>query len=283
MDGHHMTIHQDEDSHNTAAASTYRNKLYDEAAQEKRNLQSISPAELARLRPVYRMVYDEVMMSLEEYLACASSDDAESLDHSRKCIEAGDHSVQLIDRIVQQRDPSDSWISEFNRRDQIRWYESAAQCIAFERSKKTEYKVDALRLWNDVSPEYRQRNPREGTAHLASLVGNAPAKEKHGNEIATMNSGQVTGTVFAGVLVAFLMLAFFVRDLQRSQWAILKFLAALCAGAAAWFFVGDAALRAEFVKSTTEKFFISGTAGFALFMIVFFFFDRLRPQPKTTV
>ncbi|HTC46511.1 MAG TPA: hypothetical protein VK722_04290 [Candidatus Aquilonibacter sp.] len=82
------------------------------------------------------------------------------------------------------------------------------------------------------------------------------------------------GVVFAGALVAFL--AYTVskgQNLNRAQQNIIKFLAAICAGAAAAFISGSAIFDASWT-GPAGKVAISGTSGVALFFVVFFFFDR---------
>jgi hypothetical protein len=85
------------------------------------------------------------------------------------------------------------------------------------------------------------------------------------------------GIVFAFFLVVFLMIAFFTApNMTTGQHSILRFLAALCAGFAGALIAGDALFRVE-GDTGAVRYFISGTAGFALFFVVWFFF------PKPTV
>jgi hypothetical protein len=89
----------------------------------------------------------------------------------------------------------------------------------------------------------------------------------------------ITGTAFAAFLVLFLVIAY-VRggSLHRGQWAILRILSALCAGASGAFLTGDAvfSMSGRFTWGTTA---VSGTAGVALFLVVWYGFGKFIEEP----
>jgi hypothetical protein len=85
------------------------------------------------------------------------------------------------------------------------------------------------------------------------------------------------GFGFAVLLVLFLMVAFFkAPTMTPGQFAILRFFAALCAGFAGGLITGEALFRME-GDTGGVKYLVSGTAGFALFFVVWFFFPKLTP------
>jgi len=87
------------------------------------------------------------------------------------------------------------------------------------------------------------------------------------------------GFGFAVLLVIFLIVAFFkAPNMTPSQHTILRFLAALCAGFAGALISGEALFRME-GGTAGVKYLVSGTAGFALFFVVWFFF----PKPTAPV
>jgi hypothetical protein len=82
------------------------------------------------------------------------------------------------------------------------------------------------------------------------------------------------GSGFAVFLVVFLMVAFFkAPNMTSVQRDILRFLAALCAGSAGALIAGEALFRMEGYTGGF-KYLVSGTAGFALFFVVWFFFPK---------
>jgi hypothetical protein len=90
------------------------------------------------------------------------------------------------------------------------------------------------------------------------------------------------GIFFAFLLVIFFMVAFFAApNMTSGQHAILRFLAALCAGFAGALIAGEALFRMEGDTGAT-KYLVSGTAGFALFFVVWFFFPKYT-APATPV
>jgi hypothetical protein len=91
------------------------------------------------------------------------------------------------------------------------------------------------------------------------------------------------GGVCAFAVLIFLMTAFFKKDeLTAGQWAILRFLCALCAAFAGFFIAGQAIFQMSGQTPEGTAFAISGTAGFALFFTVWFFFPRLPQVAPTT-
>ena len=89
---------------------------------------------------------------------------------------------------------------------------------------------------------------------------------------------QWVGFGFLFLLILFLMVAFFVFDtLSSDRRGNLRFLSALSGGFAGGFFTGSALFQAEW-STTGSKIGVSGTAGFALFMIVFYGYRKLAPD-----
>jgi len=86
---------------------------------------------------------------------------------------------------------------------------------------------------------------------------------------------------FVAALVAFLMIAYFTKDTSTiNQQRILRFLTALCAGFGGGFFTGDALVRLQQQLSNGATLGISGTAGFALFFVVWLtYFKWVPPSP----
>lgn len=82
------------------------------------------------------------------------------------------------------------------------------------------------------------------------------------------------GFGLAVLLVIFLMVVFFkAPNMTSGQHAILRFFAALCAGSAGALIAGEALFRME-GDTGGVKYLVSGTAGFALFFVVWFFFAK---------
>lgn len=80
------------------------------------------------------------------------------------------------------------------------------------------------------------------------------------------------GFGFLTTLVVFLIVVFFVKPkLEPDQRKILKFLTSLCAGMAGGFLCGEALVKWS-NTTPTATFALSGTAGFALFFVVWFFY-----------
>ena len=87
------------------------------------------------------------------------------------------------------------------------------------------------------------------------------------------------GFAFAAILVAFLMyVVAFGRTLDAQRMQIIRFLCALCAGFAGALITGDALVRFNIPVGTGGRFFASGTAGFALFMLVWLTFKQVLPD-----
>jgi len=89
------------------------------------------------------------------------------------------------------------------------------------------------------------------------------------------------GFGFALLLVIFLIVAFFKKgELTHAQWAILRFLSSLCAAFAGALITGDALFKLDGTMGPNTKYAISGTAGFALFFVVWFFFPKPPSKPQ---
>jgi hypothetical protein len=86
------------------------------------------------------------------------------------------------------------------------------------------------------------------------------------------------GVAFALILVCFLMYAFKTPNMSTSQHNIVKFLSSLCAAFAGAAIAGTALLNFRRVVGGTDL-AISGTAGFALFFAVWFFFPKPTTNP----
>jgi hypothetical protein len=85
------------------------------------------------------------------------------------------------------------------------------------------------------------------------------------------------GLGFAAFLILFLVVAFFAApNMTPGQHSILRFFAALCAGFAGALIAGEALFRME-GDTGGVKYLVSGTAGFALFFAVWFFFPKHSP------
>ena len=83
---------------------------------------------------------------------------------------------------------------------------------------------------------------------------------------------------FVAGLVVFLMITYFKRDTSSAnQHKTLRFLTSLCSGFAGGFFTGDALFRLEQQLSNGEKLGVSGTAGFALFFMVWVTYGKWQP------
>ena len=85
------------------------------------------------------------------------------------------------------------------------------------------------------------------------------------------------GVFFTAVALAFLWKAFFSGvPLQPLHYDIVHFVCSFCAGAAGAFFTGAAIVQANVDLSGGGKFVFQGTAGVALFALVFFIFRFKR-------
>ena len=83
------------------------------------------------------------------------------------------------------------------------------------------------------------------------------------------------GFGFLALLIIFLIASFFFTPrLTEDQRGTLKLLSALCAGFAGGFLTGSALFEMHKTAGTTT-FAISGTAGCALFLVVWFFYPRV--------
>ncbi len=90
------------------------------------------------------------------------------------------------------------------------------------------------------------------------------------------------GFGFALALFGFAMVAFFRRGkLEAHQWVVLRFLLSLCAGFAGGLLAGEALFKLVENWAAGGQLAVSGTAGFALFLTVWFTFPSLageRPE-----
>ena len=87
------------------------------------------------------------------------------------------------------------------------------------------------------------------------------------------------GFGFLVALVVFLIVSFFVTPkLTDDQRRTIKFLTALCAGVAGGFLSGASVFEGTWT-TPTSKIALSGTAGFALFFVVWFFYPRMFTVP----
>ena len=77
------------------------------------------------------------------------------------------------------------------------------------------------------------------------------------------------------IVVLFFMYAFFkAPNMTQQQFAIIKILAALCAAGAGALITGEALFKAEVSMGETQKYLFTGTAGFALFGLVWLIFPK---------
>lgn len=88
----------------------------------------------------------------------------------------------------------------------------------------------------------------------------APLKRFH-------ESAPLASWIFGGLILVFLMVVVFI-PIEPDKYPIIRFLMALSAAFFAFFFVGGVLL-----ESTYKGLFISGTGGFALFILIQIFFD----------
>ena len=97
-----------------------------------------------------------------------------------------------------------------------------------------------------------------------------------------MTGTQIAAYIFTGLIVIFFMIAYFVKPASEEQSSkILRFLAAVCSGFAAGFWVGTALLNIEGMVGGV-KVTLSATAGFAMAIIVWLSWDRtIQPQKNT--
>lgn len=87
------------------------------------------------------------------------------------------------------------------------------------------------------------------------------------------------GFGFLTALVLFLIASFFFAPkLTEDQRRTMKFLTALCAGVAGGFLSGASVFEGTWT-TPTSKIALSGTAGFALFFVVWFFYPRVFSVP----
>src|SRR2546423_6824241 len=76
------------------------------------------------------------------------------------------------------------------------------------------------------------------------------------------------------------MITFFVKDTSsQAQYNTLHFLTSLCAGFAGGFFTGEALVHFEQTIGQGGKLVGSGTAGCALFFVLWFSYPKRQPPP----
>jgi hypothetical protein len=95
------------------------------------------------------------------------------------------------------------------------------------------------------------------------------------------------GLGFVLVLLILLVIIFFkVKNLTSDQRSILKFFISLCAGFSGALITGQILFNLEGNLGSGAKFGISSSAGFALFLIIWFFFPttpNLPPPPEDSI
>lgn len=88
---------------------------------------------------------------------------------------------------------------------------------------------------------------------------------------------------FTLLLVVFLMVTFFIKDTSSdTQFKTLKFLTSLCGGIAGTFFVGEALFSYAKDLDDGAKLTLSGTAGFAVFFLVWLTYGKRTENNSTT-
>jgi hypothetical protein len=111
-----------------------------------------------------------------------------------------------------------------------------------------------------------------------------PVTEPDTASMPSMSPLRWIGVAFTAALVVFLMATFFVtrREALISQAAYnsLHFLTALCAGFAGGFIAGEALFRWDQQLAEGARFFISGTAGFALLFLVWIKYPKYPAPAK---
>ena len=91
------------------------------------------------------------------------------------------------------------------------------------------------------------------------------------------------GTALVGIVVIFLISAFFLMGRMSSeQFTIVRFLAALCGGGAGGIFTGQALFQWESHPGPGETIFYSASGGLALFGLVWLTFPKLPPPLELT-
>lgn len=96
------------------------------------------------------------------------------------------------------------------------------------------------------------------------------------------------GFGFVAFLLVVLVIIFFtIPNLTEDRRSILRFLISLCAGFAGAFITGQILFNIEGSLGTNAKYGISSSAGFALFLIIWFFFPKsktpLAPPDSITI
>lgn len=100
--------------------------------------------------------------------------------------------------------------------------------------------------------------------------------------VATPNDGGMSagliGVIFLGVLLLFLMVAYYHPPNSPYAYSILKLISAICGGFAGGFLTGEAVVKiSNDVAAGGLQYALSGTAGFGLFLVIWMFFP---PPPQ---
>jgi hypothetical protein len=129
------------------------------------------------------------------------------------------------------------------------------------------------KLQKDLDSEIVEINKRYLSTKVPAHSTVTVEDQKSGNvpETRNMSLQLWIAVFFLFILVVFLIVAFFTRPV--AQFTILRFLSSLCGGCAAWFISGDVFLKMS-GQMSGGKYAISGTAGCALFLVVWFFFPH---------
>ncbi len=121
---------------------------------------------------------------------------------------------------------------------------------------------------------------------VRALPSSTPPEVKETSTNSKSEDGGMTpllwvGLAFVAVIVAFLMITSFARLNEQAD-KNLRFLTALCAGFAGGFFTGDALFRYQQQLGNGINILLSGTAGFALFLLVWLTYARkIAPVPSS--
>lgn len=98
-----------------------------------------------------------------------------------------------------------------------------------------------------------------------------------------MSSGVVIGVTFLGVLLLFLMVAYYHPPNSPYAYSILKLISAICGGFAGGFLTGEAVVKiSNDAAAGGLQYALSGTAGFGLFLVIWMFFPpppAVEPAP----
>ena len=139
---------------------------------------------------------------------------------------------------------------------------------------RTDVELTIKKLQTDVNSEIAKINKRYLSAKVPTPITITVEDQNPGivTKSPEMSPHLWVAVLLLSILVVFLIVAFFTRPtLTDAQFTILRFLSALCAGCAAWFISGEVLFNMS-GQMSGGKYAISGTSGFALFLVVWFFF-----------